>query len=1163
MKADFVHLHLHTEYSLADSVIRVSELVEAAAAAGMPAVAVTDHCNMFAAVKFYKAALNAGIKPILGADVLVAEADERAPQDKLVLLCRNDEGYANLKRLVTRSYLEGQRNGIPIIQSNWLDPDSVSGLIALSAARDGALGRLLLDGQEDLARDFLVAYRELFCGDFYIELQRTGRAGEDVHTDRAVQLASDAGCALVATNDTRYLRADEFEAHEARTCIHGGYTLDDRERPRLYSDQQFLRSPAEMKLLFGDIPEALENSAVIAQRCNLTLQLGRPSLPDYEVPAGETTASHLANMASAGLEQKLAGREQTKEQRERYLNRLRTELEVISAMEFPGYFLIVADFIRWARNNGVPVGPGRGSGAGSLVAWVIGITNLDPLEFDLLFERFLNPERVSMPDFDIDFCMEGRDRVIEYVADRYGRDRVSQIITYGTLGAKAVIRDVARVMGHPYGFADRIARLVPMTPGMTLEKAFEEEPELGEIYERDDDVHALIDLARQLEGLARNAGTHAGGVVIAPSPLTDFAPLYKPDGETGVMTQFDMKDVEEVGLVKFDFLGLRTLTVIDRALNTANAQRAAVGEEPADIDNIPMDDRRTFALVQSSRTHAVFRLESSGLRDLINRLKPDCFDDIVALVALFRPGPLQSGMVDTFIERKHGGDQMKIDYLHPSLEPVLANTYGVILYQEQVMQVAQILGGYSLGQADLLRRAMGKKKAEEMAKQRDVFVSGAVGNGIQEKLASHIFGLMEKFAEYGFNKSHSAAYALLAYQTAWLKAHYPEAFMAAVLSADKESTDKLALHHRECKSLGIELLRPDVNDSQTDFTVADKGAIRYGLAALKGLGRAAADAIVAEREGGSQYRDLHEFCRRIDGQKINRRALEALVKSGALDAFGENRPSLLAALPLAMGSAEQYARDQDAGQGSLFGEEAPPPPPPAEDAVLPRWSPLKFYMNEHQALGLFLSGHPFDQYRKDCSYICTGAIGSVLASMRKPEAGVGSWRSGQHAVLAGLITDIRKRNNRITMYLDDGQDRIELSMYPEAYQGFKHLLNERDIRVVSGKIRFDDFIDGWRMQVSEVKDIDRVIEQQATGLVIRWLEKNQGEPDVEVLRSLLEPYRPGRCDVSLMYTGTDATAQLNFGEEWRVRPTGELRDKLAETLGIEAFMFDYQGRTSH
>jgi len=555
MKAEFVHLHLHSEYSLADSVIRVPELVAAAADAGMPAVAVTDHCNLFAVVKFYKAALKAGVKPIVGADVLVAEADERAPQDRLVLLCRNDEGYTNLKQLITRSYIEGQRNGVPIIQSDWLNCESVSGLIALSAAREGALGRLLIEGQEDLARDFLAGYRELFSGDFFVELQRTGRADEDVYTERAVKLASAAGCALVATNDVRYRRAEEFEAHEARTCIHGGYTLDDRGRPRLYSDQQYLRSPAEMKLLFGDLPEALENSVVIAQRCNLTLHLGSPSLPDYEVPAGETAASHLAKMASSGLEEKLSGRELSADQRKLYMDRLQTELEVISEMEFPGYFLIVADFIRWARENDVPVGPGRGSGAGSLVAWVIGITNLDPLEFDLLFERFLNPERVSMPDFDIDFCMDGRDRVIEYVAERYGRDRVSQIITYGTLGAKAVIRDVARVMGHPYGFADRIARLVPMTPGMTLEKAFEEEPELGELYERDDEVSALIDLARQLEGLARNAGTHAGGVVIAPSPLTDFAPLYKPDGETGVMTQFDMKDVEEVGLVKFDFLG--------------------------------------------------------------------------------------------------------------------------------------------------------------------------------------------------------------------------------------------------------------------------------------------------------------------------------------------------------------------------------------------------------------------------------------------------------------------------------------------------------------------------------------------------------------------------------------------------------------------------------
>jgi len=1157
MNAEFVHLHVRSEYSLMDSVVRLPRLVSECAALGMPAVAVTDHCNLFSVVKFYKEAIANGVKPIIGADVLVGSADARAPLDRLVLLCRNAEGYQNLKRLITRSYMEGQRNGTPVIAAEWLTKETATGLIALSAAREGAVGRLLLDDQIDLARDALRSYLRIFDGDFFMELQRTGREQEDLYIDRAVELASDVGCALVATNDVRYLHADEFEAHEARTCIQGGYTLDDRRRPRIYSDQQYLRSPAEMKKLFADIPEAVENSVVIAQRCNVSLQLGSSFLPDYEVPEGETAASYLADLARNGLEEKLAGRVLSTEDLKHYTDRLQRELDVISEMEFPGYFLIVADFIRWARENGVPVGPGRGSGAGSLVAWVIGITNIDPLAFDLLFERFLNPERVSMPDFDIDFCMEGRDRVIDYVAERYGRDRVSQIITYGTMGAKAVVRDVGRVMGHPYGFADRIARLIPMTPGMTLEKAFEEEPELGELYERDDEVHTVIDMARQLEGLARNAGTHAGGVVIAPSTLTDFSPLYKPDGETGAVTQFDMKDVESVGLVKFDFLGLRTLTIIDKAVSIANEQRAKAGESPIDIDDLPMADPATFALLQSSKTHAVFQLESSGMRDLIKRLQPDCFDDIVALVALFRPGPLQSGMVDTFIERKHAGDQARIDYPHPSLEPVLANTYGVILYQEQVMQAAQILGGYTLGQADLLRRAMGKKIASEMAEQRDIFVNGAVANGVEKRTAVQIFDLMEKFAEYGFNKSHSAAYALLAYQTAWLKAHYPEAFMAAVLSADMEYTDKLALHHRECKAMGIALQSPDVNDSRTAFTVAGKGAIRYGLGALKGLGRAAADAIVAEREKGGCYEGLYEFCRRVDTQKVNKRSFEALVKSGAFDAFGENRPSLLADLSLAMGSAEQYARAREAGQSDMFGE-APPPPPPAANSVLPRWSPLKLFMAEHESLGLFLSGHPFDQYRKDSASICTGTIGDVVRSLPKPDAGVASWRSGQQVTLAGLITDIRKRNNRVTMYLDDGHDRVEMGIYQEGFQAYKHLLEERAIRVVSGKIRFEEFIDGWRLQVSEVKDIDRLVEHRATALVIHWLERDMGELNVDLLRSLLEPHRPGRCEVKLVYSGIKASAQLEFGDAWRVRPSGELRDKLAEILGIDAFRFDYQ-----
>lgn len=1159
----FVHLHVRSEYSLVDSIVRVPALLEAVAAAGMPAVALTDRLNMFAAVKFYKAAIRAGVKPVFGADLQIAAADAPGGQVPLTVLCRTDQGYLNLKRLLSRAYVEGQSGGTPLLQPDWLTADTVTGLLALSGGRAGRIGQLLLDGKRDQARQELDAALELFAGDFVLELQRTGRPGEDDYIEHAVELAQAAQCAVVATADVRFLTRSEFEVHEARTCIQGGYTLDDRDRPRHYSEAQYLRTPAEMAELFSDIPAALSNTVAIAQSCNVTLELGGNSLPDYEVPEGETAGSYLRALAHAGLEQKLVARNVAAAEREPYAARLERELDVISAMQFPGYFLIVADFIRWARDNGVPVGPGRGSGAGSLVAWVIGITDVDPLAFDLLFERFLNPERISMPDFDIDFCMEGRDRVIDYVAERYGRERVSQIITYGTMGAKAVIRDVGRVMGQPYGFVDRIARLIPPAPGMTLAKAFKEEPELGQLYESDDEVRALIDVARPLEGLARNAGTHAGGVVIAPSTLTDFAPLYRLEDQAGTVTQFDMKDVESVGLVKFDFLGLRTLTVIARALATVNAQRADAGEPPLDFDALPMDDPATFRLLQASNTHAVFQLESSGMRDLIKRLKPDCFDDIVALVALFRPGPLQSGMVDTFIERKHAGDAAQIDYLHPLLEPVLQSTYGVILYQEQVMQAAQILAGYSLGQADLLRRAMGKKIAEEMAKQRDVFVNGAVERGVNEDLAKHIFGLMEKFAEYGFNKSHSVAYALLAYQTAWLKAHYPAAFMAAVLSADMEYTDKLALHHRDCKQLSLELLKPDVNASATVFTVGGESAIRYGLGALKGLGRAAADAIVAEREAHGPYKDVFELCRRVDTAKVNKRAFEALVKSGALDSLGENRPSLLADLPLALGSAEQYARAEAAGQNDMFAEEAAPVrPAPTSAANLPRWSPINLYMKEYESLGLFLSGHPFDQYREDAAHICTGSIASVIGAMPKPDPSAPAWRGGREVTLAGLLTDFRKRGSRVSMYLDDGQERVELAFFTETFQAFRHLLEERSIRLVSGKLRFDSFIDGWSLQVKEVKDIDRVIEQRAQRLEIHWLAGAQSRISPAVLRELLEPYRPGRCDVALVYTRDDAQARLLLGDEWRVRPSAELRDRLAEAVGMEAFRFDYQSSSA-
>ncbi|MBL8259829.1 MAG: DNA polymerase III subunit alpha, partial [Candidatus Competibacteraceae bacterium] len=818
MTAPFVHLRLHTEYSLADGLIRIKSLVKRVAAADMPAVAVTDMSNLFALIKFYKAALGAGVKPIVGVEAWVGRNDEPA---RLVLLCQNLEGYRNLTRLVSRSFLEGQRRGVPVIDHGWLQGHT-GGLIALSGGRDGDVGQLLLNDRQTQAKRALAEWRHLFPDRFYLEVQRTGRPREADYLEAALDLAAATGTPVVATNDVCFLKRDDFEAHEARVCVYEGVTLDDPRRPRRHSEQQYLRAPAEMAELFADLPEALGNSVEIARRCNLRLELGKNVLPDFPVPAGMTAEAYFSTQARAGLEQRLQrlldpAAPDFGERRRPYDERLDEEIGVIMQMGFSGYFLIVADFIRWARENGVPVGPGRGSGAGSLVAYALWITDLDPLAYDLLFERFLNPERVSMPDFDIDFCMEGRDRVIDYVAQRYGRDRVSQIATHGTMAAKAVVRDVGRVLGHPYGFVDRIAKLVPFEIGMTLDKAIEREAELRRLYESDEEIRTLLDLARELEGLARNVGKHAGGVVIAPSELTDFSPLYREQDDSSLITQFDKDDVEAAGLVKFDFLGLRTLTIIDWAVQTLNAQRRDTGEEPVDITAIPLDDRETFDLLKRYRTTAVFQLESSGMKDLIRRLQPDCFEDIVALVALFRPGPLQSGMVDDFIDRKHG--RARIEYPHPALATILKPTYGVILYQEQVMQIAQVLAGYTLGGADLLRRAMGKKKAEEMAKQREIFVKGSTEREVEPETASYIFDLMEKFAGYGFNKSHSAAYALVSYQTAWLKAHHPAAFMAAVLSSDMDKTEKVVIFIEECRRMGLALAPPDINESDYRFTV--------------------------------------------------------------------------------------------------------------------------------------------------------------------------------------------------------------------------------------------------------------------------------------------------------------------------------------------------------
>ena len=963
---------------------------------------------------------------------------------------------------------------------------------------------------------------------------------------------------VVATNDVRFLGRDEFEAHEARVCIREGQRLDDPGRPRRYSPEQYLKSPAEMAALFADLPEAIQNTVEIAKRCSLPLAQGGIFMPAFEVPDGSGAPAYLRRLAEEGLARRIGA---AAEEIERYRARLDQELGVICGMGFEGYFLVVADFIRWAREREIPVGPGRGSGAGSLVAWVLGITDLDPIRHDLLFERFLNPERVSLPDFDIDFCMSRRDQVIDYVADRYGRDRVSQIITFGSLAARAVVRDVGRVLGLPYGFVDGVAKLIPFELGITLEDALEKEPELARRFGAEDEVRDLIELAKQLEGLARNAGTHAGGVVIAPSPLTDFTALYCEAGGSSVVTQFDKDDVEQVGLVKFDFLGLRTLTIIDWAMRLINAKRLAAGEAPIDLARLPLDDAETFKLLKSGRTTAIFQLESRGITDLVRKLQPDRFDDIVALVALFRPGPLQSGMVDDFIARKHGRSAGTIDYLHPSLAEILKPTYGVILYQEQVMQIAQILSGYTLGGADLLRRAMGKKKPEEMALQRSVFVDGAVARGVPAARAGYIFDLIEKFAGYGFNKSHSVAYALLAYQTAWLKAHYPEAFMAAVLSCDMEHTDKVVSFIDECAGLGLDVQPPDVNASSFAFTVAGPGTIRYGLGAIKGVGEGAVEAIVGERERQGAFRDLVDLCRRVDLRLAGKRTLEAMLKAGCFDSFGATRASLAEVLPAAIQLGEQRTRAHAAGQDDLFGGLAGPVAgderATIEIPVLPEWSEAQRLQGERETLGLFLSGHPIAEYEQELRQVAPARIVDLGGPRPQSEQRFGG---GKNVTVAGLVLEMRRRGSRMTLVLDDRSARIEVSLFDDVWQQHRAVIARDAILVVEGQLRYDEFIDDWRINAKKLTPIEMLRERDARKLTIR-LPAGGGDGRVLAqLEEILQRGRGGRCAVAVHYIGGEARGTLALGDEWAVKPSQALVDDLARLVGRDGIRFGYGPR---
>jgi DNA polymerase-3 subunit alpha len=1148
----FIHLRVHSEFSLVDGIIRVKPLVDKVTELGMPAVALTDQSNLCALVKFYQAAINAGIKPLFGADIwLQGEQNQQTPYPlRALLLVQNQTGYHNLTQLISLAYTQGQTTDKPLVSYDWLAQYN-EGLLALSGGSQGDIGQALLMADQATAEQRLAWWQQHFANRYYLELQRTGRSGEEDYLHQVITLAERFNCPVVATNEVCFLTKDDFIAHEARVCINQSHILEDSSRPRHYSEQQYLRTSAEMAELFADIPEALTNSWEIAKRCNLQLSLGQCYLPNYPVPANLTLEQFFCRQARQGLEQRLAKlfdqqqltADELEKQRSQYQQRLQSELDIILQMGYAGYFLIVMDFIRWAKDHDIPVGPGRGSGAGSLVAYALAITDLDPIGYDLLFERFLNPERVSMPDFDIDFCMEGRDRVIDYVAETYGRDAVSQIITFGTMAAKAVVRDVARVLGKPYGFADKLSKMIPFELGMTLKKAMEQEQPLQAWYKESEEVRDVWDLSLKLEGITRNAGKHAGGVVIAPSKLTDFSPLYCDNQSQNLVTQFDKDDIEQVGLVKFDFLGLRTLTIINSAVETVNRKRQQQQQPLLDINSIDLTDQQTFELLQTAQTTAVFQLESRGMKELIKRLKPSSFEDIIALVALFRPGPLQSGMVDDFINRKHG--RAAVEYPHPDLAPILANTYGVILYQEQVMQIAQVLAGYSLGAADLLRRAMGKKKPAEMAKQRAIFIKGALANNIEEALATYIFDLMEKFAGYGFNKSHSAAYALLSYQTAWLKCHYPAEFMAAVLSADMDNTDKVVALIEDCRQQRLELRLPSVNYSDHAFTVDSEGRIVYGLGAIKGVGGGPVKTMSEARQAGP-FTDLFDFCQRVDLKQVNKRTFEALISAGALDELGPSRSILMASLEQAIKVAEQSLTREASGMLDLFADE---PVVQVEQDIygafrqLAEWSEQERLAGEKATLGLYLTGHPVSQYTEELTHITSAPIKNIQPST-----------SGNHSTVAGLVIALRMMKNKqgdkmAFATLEDTTGRIELAVFAEAFNQYQDLLKKDNIIVAQGEVSVDDYSGQLKMVVRNLANLDQARAAKAKALAIRLEHDKLADDFIDKLKVSLTACKQGHCPVRVCYSNSQVQVNLTLADDWLVTPEAQLLAELKQHFG--------------
>lgn len=1155
LQPTFVHLRVHSEYSVVDGTVRLSELVSRTLVQDQPAVALTDLSNLFGLIKFYNLARHAGVKPIAGCDVWITNEEERDKPYRSLLLVSTSAGYRLLCQLLSRAWLSNTWRARAEIKREWLD--GAQGLFVLSGARHSDVGQALMAGNTAGAIKLVQMWRKMLPNAYFIELQRTENDADHQYTRLAIDLAANEGIPVVATHPVQFLLRNEFDAHEARVCISEGEILSNPNRPKNFTPDQYLKSTAEMVQAFQDVPSAIHNAVKIAQRCNLTLLLGQPQLPDFPTPDGSSIDRYLIELSEAGLIQRLVqcfpdASERAVKQAQ-YSDRLALECKTINDMGFAGYFLIVQDFINWGKRNGVPVGPGRGSGAGSLVAFALGITDLDPLRYDLLFERFLNPERVSMPDFDIDFCQDNRERVIEYVKDKYTRQAVSQIATFGTLGAKAVVRDVGRVLDLPYSLCDSLSKLIPHNPAdpWTLDRALKDEPAFKARYDQEEEVRALIDLARPLEGLTRNMGMHAGGVLIAPGQLTDFCPLFcQPGQEATAVSQFDKDDVEAAGLVKFDFLGLRNLTILDwavRYVRQFNPSRVDF-----DIMSLSLDDPKVYALLCAANTTAIFQLESRGMKELLKKLKPSHFEDVIAVLALFRPGPLESGMVDDFVNRKHG--RAEVDYFHQDLESTLKSTYGVIVYQEQVMLISQIIGGYSLGSADLLRRAMGKKKAEEMAEQRGLFEQGAAQKGYDTKLAVKLFDLMEKFAGYGFNKSHSAAYALIAYQTAWLKVYHPAEFMAATLSSDMDDTDKVQIFWRDCQLNQVTVLPPDINSSnyrfepvEDEFSVQGQAlrTIRYGMGAVKGAGQSAIENIVMVRQQGGPFSSLFDFCLRVNRQMVNRRSVEALIRAGAFDSIDENRAALIASLTTAIEAADQSERA--ASQVSLFGDDNTQ----ANDVVanvlskVQPWGLRVKLAHEKAALGFYFSGHLFDAWQAEVRRVVSRPLSRIEPS-----------RDLQ--MLAGAIASVRtqmtRRGKMMVVMLDDGTAQVEVALFSEQIEAHSAKLREDQLLIVAGKVVFDEYSGGLRVTAESLYDLSLMRQSKARALCIRL----NGNADASKLHNLLAPYRHANgLMVEVEYETKHTRCCIKLGESWRVTVPDDLLLTLSDWISPQAIEVNY------